>query len=63
MTTVTKELLEALEFAYTEQEKLFDDNLNRMAQLQEQIQALKENNVTITNGMKLLSKKIKELQS
>lgn len=63
MTTATKELLEALEYAYTEQEKLFEDNLTRMAQLQEQIQALKENNETIKNGMRLITNKKRELQS
>lgn len=56
------ELIEALEDSYNLQEKMYDDNLDRMARLHEQIEAIKESNTRISNRMKEISDKLRNLQ-
>jgi uncharacterized protein YaaN involved in tellurite resistance len=57
-----QELLEALEDSFKLQEELYDGNLDRMAQLHQQIEAIKENNTSISNRMKELVDKIRGLK-
>lgn len=57
-----QELIEALEVSYEMQDKLYDENLERMTHLQEQIEAIKVNNVTIKGRMKEYAEKLKELK-
>jgi hypothetical protein len=56
-----EELLEALEDSYKLQEQLYDQNLDRMTELHEQIEALKDNNKNINKRMKDLADKIREV--
>jgi uncharacterized protein YaaN involved in tellurite resistance len=56
-----QELLKALEDSYKLQEELYDGNLDRMAQLHQQIEAIKENNTSISNRMKEIADKIREV--
>jgi hypothetical protein len=57
-----QELIEALGESYDLQEKMYDDNLDRMARLHEQIEAIKESNTRISNRMKDISDKLRKLQ-
>lgn len=56
------ELLEALEESYQLQETLYDENLDRMAQLQHTIECIKDNNKSINKKMKDMADKIRELK-
>jgi uncharacterized protein YaaN involved in tellurite resistance len=57
------ELLEALEESFKLQERLYDGNLERMADLQQQIEAIKYNNNTIHKKMREFADKIHELKA
>lgn len=57
------EIIEQLKENYSLQEKMYDDNLDRMARLHEQIEAIKENNTNIFNRMKTTADKIRQLEN
>jgi hypothetical protein len=57
-----QELIEALEDSYKLQEELYDGNLDRMRQLHEQKEAIRENNTNISNRMKEIACKIRGLK-
>lgn len=56
------ELIKALEDSYKLQEDLYDGNLDRMAQLHQQLKAIDENNTSIRLKMKDLANKITGLK-
>ena len=56
-----QELLQALEESYKLEEQLYDNNLERMANLHDQIEALKGQNTSVTKRMKKIADKIREL--
>ena len=56
-----QELLQALEESYKLEEQLYDNNLERMANLHDQIEALKGQNTSVSKRMKKIADKIREL--
>lgn len=57
-----KELVGALEESYESYENMYDENLTKMAQLHEQIEAIKEANTSIMNRQKEIAAKIRKYQ-
>jgi uncharacterized protein YaaN involved in tellurite resistance len=56
-----QDLLMALTESYNMEERLYDENLERMAHLHEQVEALKDNNKSIHNRMKKIADKIAKI--
>lgn len=62
MNMTKEEVLKGLEDAYKNLEEMYDDNLDRQANLHEQIQAMKENNISLHRKMKDIADKIKAVK-
>jgi hypothetical protein len=58
-----QELIDALEESYEALETMHDDNLDRMAQLHEQLRAIDENNTSLRLKMKDIANKIHGLKT